>query len=886
MIESRTKKVSSSRNKPKTETNEDLSDKRLQPAKDQDDVILMEKTHPPTTVQSTFQSREASQEAKQIQRGRQRALEGDYRTAVAIFNAISPATLQSLYYCGCARLELGDYIEIHRAIGDFDQALEFPSQYSDGRVNYKRAFAYQLIGRYTEALIDYTTYIRCNQNDTRVHKGYLSRGLVYSEIKQHEKALRDITDANNLCSQSIKYYIYCLARAQMSDNQYKEAQTTFDKLKEICHNECDSVTVTFHSYFYYGIAEYELHEYSDALEHFNQALQCALKKKDQIETLFYIGLTHYASGKVDLAKKMFEDILKQDGSYTKALFRLGMLHSHDDDGHSQALYYLTRTHQLVPHRSDILYERGELHYKMGELNACIRDKRLALQLERMDTDLSTLKHYYEFLIEQFSSMEKTQSNLSHECYLINALLLDQKFRLSQDLNSESMPKKTYCKIMHFCEQAIGKGRNDIHSGLSFAVLCTLHKNQKHAAAAMTNLDQFNDALDQSPEIENAWQHILDEVREFKEKQTTTLPEKFENIFQMNSEEMKNLLVSLLVSKLVDLQKMNTNRHEIKLDEQLFINDVNNNRKIFYTKMRSSLSHKFTAMAVTSGDGDNEPIVKHDRTGTESNIADGLGLLSDIIGGVIPVGNTVVSTAAKGISSLLKKHEYDKYQTRISSLIEDRDIFELTDLARRIARELADRYEEQLLRLKSKFDEPPTFCRYCLRICRCFRRKNKVDDSSETKQLSIESPSRYVAQFGVAFVVQTILDKNSEDIKIFSGIETNDLAKNLVELICCAKPNLTSKVLRRMNLHEYKNLPYTPLSNMNTDENLSPWYLYDFYQKPGISIRNENGEIVPQNPLSWMDANLYGYRLGTSEEYDDLLKREKTRIENKCKIHCC
>ncbi|UJR19640.1 hypothetical protein I4U23_022774 [Adineta vaga] len=105
------------------------------------------------------------------------------------------------------------------------------------------------------------------------------------------------------------------------------------------------------------------------------------------------------------------------------------------------------------------------------------------------------------------------------------------------------------------------------------------------------------------------------------------------------------------------------------------------------------------MSVISGDGDNEPIVKHDRTGTESYIADGLGLLGDIIGAAIPNGGGIVSSAAKRISFILKNHEYNKYQTRMSALIEDRDILELVDLARQIARELADRYEEQLLRLK-------------------------------------------------------------------------------------------------------------------------------------------------------------------------------------------
>ncbi|UJR19641.1 hypothetical protein I4U23_022775 [Adineta vaga] len=433
---------------------------KLQPTDDQDDGIPMERSHPPATTQSTFQFEK--QFRKQIELGRQRASEDEY-------------------------------IEIHRAIENFDQALTFSPQYTDGRVYYKRAFAYQLIGRYAEALIDYTIYIQCNQNEIYIHKGYLSRGLVYSEINQHDKALKDIADANHRCFQPTKYYIYCLARALMSANEDETARATFDKLKKTCYNECNTAIATFHSYFYYGIAEYELHEYSGALQHFYDALERVSKKKDHLETLFYIGLTHYASGKTDLAKTMFEDVLKQDKNYTKALFRLGMLQSQGDNMHSQALDYLTRAHKLAPHRSDILYERGEVLYKMGQLEACIYDKRLALQLERMDTDLCTLKHYYESLIQQLSSMSKTQSDWSNDLSLVFALLLDQSFRLSQNSNREPMANRTYHKIVHLCEQTIEKDPNDIHSVLSFAVLCNLHENQKHVAAAMINLDQLNDA---------------------------------------------------------------------------------------------------------------------------------------------------------------------------------------------------------------------------------------------------------------------------------------------------------------------------------------------------------------------------------------------------------
>jgi hypothetical protein len=90
----------------------------------------------------------------------------------------------------------------------------------------------------------------------------------------------------------------------------------------------------------------------------------------------------------------------------------------------------------------------------------------------------------------------------------------------------------------------------------------------------------------------------------------------------------------------------------------------------------------------------------------------------------------------------------------------------------------------------------------------------------------------------------------------------------------------------MHLGKNTILPHTPLQNTKEGENLGPWHLYDFYQKPGVYIKSANGKTDNQDVLSWMNSDLYGYRLGTVEEYDDLEKLDKELTENKSKICCC
>ena len=113
------------------------------------------------------------------------------------------------------------------------------------------------------------------------------------------------------------------------------------------------------------------------------------------------------------------------------------------------------------------------------------------------------------------------------------------------------------------------------------------------------------------------------------------------------------------------------------------------------------------------------------------IAEGLGLLGDVIGAAMPTGGGVVSTAASLASTLLKNHEYEKFQDRMALITESRDILELNELARQIARELADRYEEQLLQLDPEVKEVPCVdCSCCRKLFCCKKDQTTTEPTGE------------------------------------------------------------------------------------------------------------------------------------------------------------
>ena len=246
-----------------------------------------------------------------------------------------------------------------------------------------------MIGQHAEAVIDYTTFLQYNEC---IHAGYLGRGLAYLELKNYDKGVKDIEKANKLNPNPSLYYKYCLARAQASSTDRKEQ---FDQLANKCADGDAELEQNFENNFYRGVVLYESDKYAGALDSFQRALGCDPSKQQIAETMFYIGLAKYALKDIPTARANLEAVLSENQNHPRALFRLGMLESQDSECLPNAVKNLTKAHLLTPHKSDILYERAELQYRLGHIDSCINDKQRALQLERSSASSTSNTSFYE-----------------------------------------------------------------------------------------------------------------------------------------------------------------------------------------------------------------------------------------------------------------------------------------------------------------------------------------------------------------------------------------------------------------------------------------------------------------------------------------------------------
>lgn len=224
-------------------------------------------------------------------------------------------------------------------------------------------------------------------------------------------------------------------------------------------------------------------------------------------------------------------------------------------------------------------------------------------------------------------MKRLNTSAPPEIHLIRGLIYEKRQSVSKEQHKWILSNRDYRQMIAFYEKALETDSDHVRVPLSLALLTTLHSRQNHVIASMIRFENFNALLDKNSELEVKWKEMLVQIKAMKEKnisQTFIL----QNYLQMNSiqgdgerfdeEKMKELLNLLLTEKFEDFLLLNANRDQKKADKEHFEKDgANRNRLVFYLNMQSSLAHKFTAMAATSGNSDNEPIIKHDRQGVET-----------------------------------------------------------------------------------------------------------------------------------------------------------------------------------------------------------------------------------------------------------------------------
>jgi hypothetical protein len=177
-------------------------------------------------------------------------------------------------------------------------------------------------------------------------------------------------------------------------------------------------------------------------------------------------------------------------------------------------------------------------------------------------------------------------------------------------------------------------------------------------------------------------------------------------------------------------------------------------------------------------------------------------VSKIIG-YVPVIGSVTGDAIESGADFLQHIDHELIRNKLKMISKCGDIIDQCEVARKVARQLTNRYKEQLTRLQDDTTEIDNDC--CSRCKRILPRGEPLDESE---------PAERVALFAVNYIVSAVAD---QDIKMFKFRKANDkdsLVQMLVELACRAH-EFTSCSLKRCCDNPNQYLLFGPKSNTNS-----------------------------------------------------------------------
>lgn len=349
--------------------------------------------------------------------------------------------------------------------------------------------------------------------------------------------------------------------------------------------------------------------------------------------------------------------------------------------------------------------------------------------------------------------------------------------------------------------------------------------------------------------EQLLQETPQESQQHLEKELHTLKQQLQNSAQRQSEleqkiqslqtaSVKNSELSNLKKELVDLKNQQAKiqaEREIKAArlaaEAKF--KTQPNLWLFYRITCIHLENRFLgAKDIESG------FPELGYKGKVGDVATGINIFSKFLSLIPAIGNsldTVVSVATTG----LEKIDEERITNILKAVAELGTLTEIKRAAESTARQLTERYSDQLNQLATENKKPTS-------------NWEKIKEGGKsiyetTKEFVIKeqatSPPKELAEFAVSQIVSALLDLSIKP--------DQPLDAQFVQAVC-APPSRLEKIKHAVT-------GVLGLNEIETKDGKT-WQLQNFYRKPGI--RTAEGECYVGEGA---EPELYGYRLGTREE---------------------
>ena len=468
------------------------------------------------------------------------------------------------------------YIQTREAIVDFTKCLELASRTNQPsfilQVWYKLAQAYYRIGRYDDAIRDYTELIqRCrvsdDQDKTNLHKGLLGRGQTYQAMFELDAALVDIDEAIKLTPRNNPYYFCCRASVHAWKHNYKKAEVDLQRALDAgCEKDSQALLQR-------AIVHAELGKHDLALEDLQKALLLTHYPIELAEICYRSGMSELALNKRTAALRSFEQTTTLHPFHAQGYFQLGMLQA-DKGQYKHALKALDRAHELAPVQANILLERADVNRNLGHLEEADADHKRGMQLQASPTSKIAL------LTDRINQLRQQSDRQGASAYSHLELATAHDGLLNQKKHSKAKTEHFQQAVLAYRAAIEADSKHLYPQARALLVLCYQKMNALLEAHEL-HLN-FYDVLAEKPGAIHHWKTYLVDI---------------EDKIALNSAEP--YLTESVFGKLVHIE---SNRRKKNIDEDRFRNDIDDkheNQLAFYQQLRIDLSNVLAAISITS-----------------------------------------------------------------------------------------------------------------------------------------------------------------------------------------------------------------------------------------------------------------------------------------------
>lgn len=455
----------------------------------------------------------------------------------------------------------------------FDKAIEeFQKRNEDipCELFYKKAFTHWMLEHYDTAIANFTEFIKSENNESKkVQSGYLSRGLVYCDVHQYDKALMDLDKANQRAEYQTAYSLCSRGRVLALLRRYEDSEKDFHAALRIDAHD-------FHDHLQIGIAYSELGKFENAIAAFDIASKLKpMHDRDHAEICFQKAFAYRSLGNIEEAIRNLLESIDRYPEHVRAYLSLGRIYLSKGD-YSKALENLNQAHEIAPWNSVVIYELANVHEQAERLELALHSRKQALGVVSQTAPKLARSEVFHASFESIEPEAPGPAN-------VNSILkpsrqgmeyLKKGFELEQQLPFSSNRLEIYRQIIKQYEKAFDKG--DCPD--AYVHMSIFQENQQNFVDSFYSMDAFIKELKTNRENLKILSDSIEELKCIQEK------EKYNRYMEQRILELK--------CKIKCIEKFEKGRDLYQTDEE-------SNLKNFYETLSRTLQQCFTAFHVST-----------------------------------------------------------------------------------------------------------------------------------------------------------------------------------------------------------------------------------------------------------------------------------------------